>query len=328
MIYLCSFIFENILPHVQNCKFKDFYLIQLSILLIRPFCCYISGTGLPGFFCIHVYFSNRACPLMMAGSAAHSKWTVLGQSFGGFCLLRYLSAHPEGVEMGLFTGGLPPLKATAEDVYKATIDRVAERNRRYYERFPGDAAKIRRIVEHLRDANGGRGAQLPSGGFLSVERFLSLGLTLGSGSGLEQMHFFVDEAFDDAGLNTGASIGGARSSELSKQFLGTAESMLNFDASPIYAILHEAIYCQNNASNWAADRVVKADSRFDWRASLKDSQPVLFTGEMVFPWMFEGAYPGLASIKEAADRLAKLEWCVPSVSGSGFVVSPPPSPPF
>jgi hypothetical protein len=57
---------------------------------------------------------------------------VLGQSFGGFCLLHYLACAPGAVEAALFTGGLPPVGRTADEVYTATFRRVADRNRKYY----------------------------------------------------------------------------------------------------------------------------------------------------------------------------------------------------
>ena len=42
-------------------------------------------------------------------SAEDQKWTVLGQSFGGFCIITYLSFHSEGLKEVLITGGLAPL---------------------------------------------------------------------------------------------------------------------------------------------------------------------------------------------------------------------------
>ncbi|CAM9802524.1 unnamed protein product, partial [Hapterophycus canaliculatus] len=49
-------------------------------------------------------------------AGADTKWTVLGQSFGGFCLLTYLSKHPGALRAGLFTGGLPPVGRTPDEV--------------------------------------------------------------------------------------------------------------------------------------------------------------------------------------------------------------------
>jgi pimeloyl-ACP methyl ester carboxylesterase len=60
-----------------------------------------------------------------------TKWTVLGQSFGGFCLLTYLSMAPEAIEAGLFTGGLPPVGRTPDEIY------AGERQQRH-SKFQGE----------------------------------------------------------------------------------------------------------------------------------------------------------------------------------------------
>lgn len=36
------------------------------------------------------------------------RWSILGQSFGGFCCATYLSLAPEGLVEALITGGIPP----------------------------------------------------------------------------------------------------------------------------------------------------------------------------------------------------------------------------
>jgi pimeloyl-ACP methyl ester carboxylesterase len=64
------------------------------------------------------------------------KLTLLGQSFGGFCILTYLSLFPDSIEQALFTCGLAPVLRSADEVYRATYTHVVERNRRYYARFP------------------------------------------------------------------------------------------------------------------------------------------------------------------------------------------------
>jgi len=46
------------------------------------------------------------------------QWTVLGQSFGGFAAVTYLSFAPHGIRDALLTGGLPGLETHAEDVYR------------------------------------------------------------------------------------------------------------------------------------------------------------------------------------------------------------------
>jgi hypothetical protein len=42
---------------------------------------------------------------------------------------------------------------------------------------------------------------------------------------------------------------------ITRPTLSALESALSFDDNAIYAVLHESIYCENAASNWAADRV-------------------------------------------------------------------------
>jgi pimeloyl-ACP methyl ester carboxylesterase len=71
----------------------------------------------------------RAALLPETAAGVPGKWTLLGQSFGGFCLLTYLSRYSEALEAALFTGGLAPLATPAATVYRATYKRCAERNR-------------------------------------------------------------------------------------------------------------------------------------------------------------------------------------------------------
>src|SRR5690606_4706938 len=66
------------------------------------------------------------------------RWSLLGQSFGGFTTLRYLSAAASGVEKALFTGGLPTVGPGMDQVYATTWEGMIERSERYWARFPGD----------------------------------------------------------------------------------------------------------------------------------------------------------------------------------------------
>lgn len=50
------------------------------------------------------------------------KWAALGQSFGGFTLLRYLSTYPESLSAGYFTGGLSAVGRSADDIYAACYE--------------------------------------------------------------------------------------------------------------------------------------------------------------------------------------------------------------
>ncbi|MCV5371957.1 alpha/beta hydrolase, partial [Escherichia coli] len=49
------------------------------------------------------------------------KWAILGQSFGGFCSLTYLSLFPDSLLQSYITGGVPSVSRHADDVYEATF---------------------------------------------------------------------------------------------------------------------------------------------------------------------------------------------------------------
>ena len=81
----------------------------------------------------------RDCEVVRERLCNGAKLTLLGQSFGGFCILTYCSLFPEAIERALFTCGLAPVGRTADEVYTATFKRMEERNKRYYRRYPQGA---------------------------------------------------------------------------------------------------------------------------------------------------------------------------------------------
>lgn len=217
-----------------------------------------------------------------------TRWSVLGQSYGGFCAVHYLSAAPHGLREVYITGGLPSLFRPAEDVYRATYQRVKYKNDLFYARYPDDEARVHEIIKSLMSQN----VTLPGGGTLSPRRFQQLGLGFGASNGFEQIHYLLENAFIES----------THGPELSYAFLRGVEDLQAFDTNPIFAILHESIYCQEAASNWAAERVRKEYPEF----GLSPDQRVLFTGEMIYPWMFD-EYAYLQPLKEAAHLLAEFD---------------------
>ena len=215
-------------------------------------------------------------------------WSVLGQSFGGFCAVTYLSFAPEGIREAFITGGLPGLGATADDVYRVTYPIVAERNRRHYERFPVDADRARAIARHLASHE----VIMPGGARLTVPAFQSLGRLLGAAGGSDTLHYLLEEAF--AG------------DVISDAFLARAAAELSFAEAPLYALLHEACYAQGAATRWAADRIMAEFAEFDPAAAVDGDITLLFTGEMIYPWMFE-TDPVLRPLRDAAEELAARE---------------------
>jgi len=218
------------------------------------------------------------------------RWTILGQSYGGFCALRYLCSAPDGLAGAIFTGGLPPLDHPIDDIYRATYRRVAEKNERFYERYPDDVERVRAIVDVLLE----RAVLLPTGDRLTPRRFQQLGIGLGASDGFESVHYLLEEAF----------VEGSRGRELSDVFLWHFEHAFSFQTNPIYAILHEAIYAEEAATRWSAERVRSEYPDFDPVAGGR----ILFTGEMIYPWMFD-EQRGLRPLKAAAEILAEApDW--------------------
>lgn len=214
-------------------------------------------------------------------------WTALGQSFGGFCVARYLSAAPEGLDAAILTGGLPPLGRSADEVYRATARAVIAKNRRYYERYPEDRGRVRRILRELDEGD----VRLPSGDRLTARRFLQLGLQLGFHDGFEQVHYLVEGAFVD----------GARGVEVGWPFLCDFEAMLTYRQAPIFSMLQEACYAEGAATRWAAERVHAEFPEFAAR-----EPEALFTGEQMFRWMFD-EIPHLRDLKAEAEFLAAYQ---------------------
>lgn len=219
-----------------------------------------------------------------------AKWSVLGQSFGGFCVIHYLSAAAGSLREAFTTGGLPPLDRPVDDIYRATYRRLSAKNRLYFERYPDDQARAREIADYL----AGHDVRLPGGGRLSPRRFQQLGIAFGANDGFEGVHYLLEDAF----------VAGPAGRELSYTFLRAFENRFNFDTNPIYFLLHEAEYCQGEASRWSAERVRAQFPEFDLAAG----KPVYFTGEMVYPWMAKD-HEALRPLRACAELLAeKSDW--------------------
>lgn len=220
------------------------------------------------------------------------RWTVLGQSFGGFCVVRYLSVAPDGLAGAMITGGLPGLEASAEEVYRRTYALTREKNARMYERFAGLAERVRAVFERVRAGD----VVLPGGDPLTPERLQTIGAQLGFSYGAAQILYLFERAFVP-GTDT-----------LSRAFLRGVENAQAFDTNPFYAVLHEACYAQGGPTAWAAHRVRAEFPEFEAAAALDAKEAPLFTGEMVYPWFCE-QMGALSPLADAAEILAaKTDW--------------------
>ncbi len=218
-----------------------------------------------------------------------ARWATLGQSYGGFLTLAYLSSAPEALTACYVTGGLIGIEADAETVYRRTYPRMERRDAEYDRRYPQDRSRLSTIADHLT----GGGVRLPNGDPFTVERLQALGMRFGMSTGFEQLHWLLDTAWSRTTAPT-----------LSDGFTSAVQEATGFDDNPLYAVLQESIYQQGEgASAWAAQRV--RDERPELTT---DARPLRLTGEMMFPWMFE-QYRALRPFRAAAEVLAaRTQW--------------------
>jgi hypothetical protein len=147
------------------------------------------------------------------------------------------------------------------------------------------------VAQHLAS----RDVRLPDGAPLSVQAFQALGRMLGMSTGSHALHYLLEDPF--AG------------EELSDAFRYAAAARLSFADSPLYALLHEPCYAQGFATRWSAQRIRGEFAEFDPGPVLDadpGTTPLLFTGEMIYPWMIDSD-PVLRPLWEAADLLAERD---------------------
>jgi pimeloyl-ACP methyl ester carboxylesterase len=205
------------------------------------------------------------------------RWSLLGQSFGGYCNLHYLSVAPDSLREVFFTGGLPPVGRPADDVYSATFETMRELNRRFHQRFPQTVTRLRELLDRC-DAGDIRTLD---GEPISRRLMRTIGHPLGLDGGADRLHHLLELGFG------------------SPAFRHDVAALMPFvSRNPLYAVLHESSYADGGPTNWSADRVQPDDFR---------GESLLLTGEHLFPWHFEDE-SGLRPYREVAAELAGRDW--------------------
>ncbi|MGI8901169.1 MAG: alpha/beta fold hydrolase [Nocardioides sp.] len=216
------------------------------------------------------------CEVVRAGLGV-DRWSVLGQSFGGFCALTYLSHAPQSLREVFFTGGVPPVGRHIDEVYSATYAAMRERNRRYYAAYPDDRTRVERLLEQC-DAGE---LTLSNGDTVTARRFRQIGNGLGMSDGAAHLHYLLERDLT------------------SPAFAPDLAALMPFQGrNPLYAVIHEACYADGHATRWSAQRTMPDDFVAD---------RTLFTGEHVHPWTFEDDSE-LTPLAAAAEILATHEW--------------------
>ncbi|WES62754.1 alpha/beta fold hydrolase [Microbacter sp. GSS18] len=208
-----------------------------------------------------------------------STWSVLGQSFGGFTTLAYLTTDAASLEHVFITGGLSAVGRHPDDVYALTYDKMRAASERYYRRFPGHRDAMRRVIDVAVDGE----LVLPTGEVASVSRVRSLGFLLGSNDGWQTLWSLLER------------------DPRSNAFRHDFAAAMGYDVrNPLYYVLHESSYADGHATQWSAERVEPDDFRDDL---------TLLTGEHVRrEWL--DTVPGLRPWTDVALALAEHEWPV------------------
>ncbi len=215
------------------------------------------------------------------------RWATLGQSYGGFLTLRYLSTHPEALTACYVTGGLIGIDATAEDVYARTFPRQLARDAQFARAFPADVAVLHAIADQCAAGS----VVLSDGTPLTVERLQALGMPFGMSTGHDELHWLLDTALDPDG-------------RVAQAFADEVGHRTAWDTNPLYAVLQEAIYHQGTrAGGWAAASEMARRPEF-----APSARPLRLTGEAFFPWAYDQV-AALRPFRGAAEELAgRTEW--------------------
>ena len=237
----------------------------------------------------------RDAELIRKRLAGGEPWSVLGQSFGGFAATTYLSFAPEGVREALITGGLPGLDATADDVYRLTYPIVAERNRLHYERFPQDADRARALARHLASHE----VIMPGGGRLTVRPSRAwAGCSAPPAAATPCTTCWRRRSPGQRPPGQGCP--GRFSPTRSWPTWPPACRSPRRRSTPWST---RRATRRTAATRWAADRIMAEFPEFDPAAAVDGDITLLFTGEMIYPWMFE-TDPVLRPLRDAAEELA------------------------
>lgn len=217
-------------------------------------------------------------------------WSVLGQSFGGFTTLAYLSTDANSLADVFITGGLSTVDRHPDEVYALCYDKMRTASERYYRRFPEHRDAMRRLVDR---ADAGE-IVLPDGEVVSRSRLRSVGSALGTDDGWQTVWSLLER--DPA----------------SNAFRHDLMHAMPYSGrNPLYFAFHESSYANGHATRWSAERTEPDDFRDD---------VTLFTGEHIRREWTE-TVPAFQPWREVTLALAEHEWPriydAPAIRASG-----------
>ena len=200
------------------------------------------------------------------------RWSLLGQSFGGFCVLHYRGRFPDSLRETYVTGGLPPLRRPPAEVYAATYATLGRLEDAHHRRHPADADRLRGVL----DLAAAGGLRRGDGSAITPRLVRTLGNQLGLHGGSAAVHHLLER------------------DPRSPAFVPDLEALLPFGGrNPLYAVVHESCYADGGPTRWAAEQTLPDEDHL--------------TGEHVFGWHFEDD-PALVPYAATARLLAEHDW--------------------
>ena len=218
----------------------------------------------------------RDCEAMREHLSAET-WSVLGQSFGGFTTLAYLSTDADSLADVFITGGLSTVNRHPDEVYALCYDKMRAASERYYRRFPEHRDVMRRLVDRAAAGD----IVLPDGEVVSPSRLRSVGSALGTNDGWQTVWSLLER--DPA----------------SNAFRHDLMHAMPYGGrNPLYFAFHESSYASGHATRWSAERTEPQDFRDD---------VTLFTGEHIRSEWTE-TVPAFQPWRDVTLALADFEW--------------------
>lgn len=205
------------------------------------------------------------------------RWSLLGQSFGGFTTLAYLSTDASSLQSVFITGGLSTIDRHPDEVYALCYEKMQTASEQYYRRFPEHRERMRALV----DLAAAGELVLPDGEIVSVSRLRSVGSALGTNDGWQTLWSLLEL---DPRTNAFR--------------YDLAAAMPYGGRNPLYYVFHESSYASGQATRWSAERMTPAAF---------DEDPTLFTGEHIQSSWTE-TVPAFRPWRGVAMRLAEHEW--------------------
>lgn len=238
------------------------------------------------------------------------KWTILGQSYGGYISLTYLSMHPEGLQEVFITGGLPPCGMDIQDYFRVEYVDIVAQNKAFYTSYPDADVLVRHLLRLITEI-GPKNIPMSGRGYMSGQKLLTLGRQFGSKVGFSEVYNLLRKIQHD--LDTMRT--------LAETTVDEFESILHVDERPLYPILLEQTWCSGGSTRWAAESVARQLPGFQYlRADengvypdpslTPDDQPIYFTANTYCRFHFD-THEELIDLKATVDLLSEHPWKCP-----------------